>query len=77
MTRKLHILLASLCSTGFVISLLSLLMQDSRTYTSEQALLDFLQYGFEFHVSVWLLFAFGFLLCTAFWVRRLLRWRHD
>ncbi len=71
MSRKLHILLASLSFIGFATSLLPLFIESSRTYTSEQSLAEFLQHGFEFQISVWLLFAFGFLLCTAFWIRRL------
>jgi len=77
MSRKLHIVLASMCFTGFCVSLIPLFMEEERTFTPEEALVRFLQHGFEFHISVWWFFAFGFLLCTAFWVWRLLRLRHD
>ena len=77
MSRKLHVILASLCFTGFGISLLMLFIEDSRTYTPEEAFVQFLQHGFELQISVWLLFACGFLACAVFGIWRVLRWRHD
>jgi hypothetical protein len=77
MTHKFQVFMTGLCFAGFVTSLIACLVEDSRTYTREEALVRFLQYDFEFRISIWLVFACRFLLCTAFWIWKLLRWRHE
>jgi len=77
MSRRIHILLAFLCLTGFGVSFVQLLTADSETFTAEQALVLFLQHGIEFQNSVWVFFTIGFLLCTAFWVWRLFTSRYE
>ncbi len=73
MFARLYIFLALVCFGGFVFSFVHLLTEHSSTFTAEQALVQFLQHGLEFRVSAWLFFTIGFLLCTAFWFRRVLR----
>jgi hypothetical protein len=77
MLRLLHIFVATVCFGGFLFSFVQLLTEESQTFTAEQALVQFLQHGLQFHISVWLFFTIGFLLCTALWFWRLLRWNHD
>jgi hypothetical protein len=77
MSKRLHVLFAIVCFGGFAVSFAQLLAEDSRTFTAEQALVHFLQYGLEFQFSGWLFFTIGFLLCTVFWFRKVLRWRFD
>jgi hypothetical protein len=77
MSKRIHILFVCLCFIGFVVSFLQLLAGDSRTLTAEQALVEFMSHGFEFHISSWFFFTFAFLLGTAFWTWRLRRLRHE
>ena len=75
MSKRIHTLFACLCFSGFGISFLQLLTGDSRTFTAEQAFVEFLSHGFEFHISVWFFFTLAFLIGTAFWIWRLRRSR--
>ena len=77
MSRLFQIIFACLSFTGFVISFVQLRAEDSQTFTSDQAMLDFLQQGLEIHVSVWLFFTMGFLLVYIFWVWRLFKSSHE
>jgi hypothetical protein len=77
MSKKLSIIFASLCFAGFCLSVIASFTVESQAVTPEEGIVRFLRDGFDFDISVWWFFAFGFLLCTAFWIWRLLRLRHE
>jgi len=71
MTRFINILFSCLCVSGFLISVWAWSTENSQTYTSDEALVRFLQHGFDFQISIWFLLAAGFMLCSVFWIGRL------
>jgi hypothetical protein len=60
---------------GFLISVFLWSGEDSKTYTDGEAFVQFVQHGFDFHVSVGFLFASSFMLSSAFWFWILCRLR--
>ena len=75
MTKFITILFSVLCVAGFFISICMWSAEDSHTYSEGEALIQFLQHGFEFQISTWFLLAAGFMFCSVFWICRLFRLR--
>jgi len=77
MTRFITILFSVFCVAGFCVSVVMWSAEDSRTYSTDEAFIQFLQHGFDFQISPWFLLAAGFMLCSVFWICRLFLMRRD